>query len=325
MRRVAALVLCAATLVSACTTAGAKGAARSLPELADRTSRLARQFTHRVRIVGHELVITGFVEDSYRYRASVAVDGTPAYEEVVADDARYVRVLSPSLVAIGADPATLAAVHPAYAAALGGGWVVDPKGAAPEFRTGSKPPPVPLNPDLVLDSIQALDVVPRIVEHGTQEYNKDAVTYLPKNDKFATITVPGTRRYDVLPAAYDSNAVVVHMNEVRVHFQWTALWVTDDAFARLESRVELPDPANPTYREVYRQIGQAGSASLHSMLAAGASGRLLTDSYLLEPRAGSVAIPANAATEDLAPAFRAATQSFGALAQQVGPLTARPT
>jgi len=300
----------------------------TLVEIAEHTSRAARHFSQARLVGGQRVAIDGLAEDDYRYQATVSVNGAPAYAEVVADDARYVRVFDPALVAPDGRVDDLAAVDPAYAAALSGAWVVDPKGAPAEFRGTTKALAAPLNPDLVLSALRYLDGIRDLMPLGTTEYNVDAVNYLPKNDKFRAIRAPKAKRFDAAPAGFDpSRAAAITLASLQRFFRWSAIWTDKRGhLVRIESRTELPDPSDHEFSELYRQIGRAGSNSLQSMLALGAPGRLLTESFTVDvdPTA-RIEIPTGATEVSFGAAFAKAAPVFGPLLQRAGPLTGLPT
>ena len=315
-----------ALFASACSSGGAVKKA-SLPDLADRTNRVARHFNETSLIAGRRLAIDGIVEDDYRYQATVLVDGSPVYSEVVADDARYVRVFSPELVVPDGRASELGALDPAYEAALSGNWVVDPKGAPGDFRSTTKQVAVPLNPSLVLGAVRFLEGTRELTARGTTEYNTDAINYLPKNDKFIKVKVANAKRYDVLPAGYDANQVTVTLGDLQKFFLWAAVWVDkQDNIVRIDKRIELPSPTSRGFGEVYRQIGRAGSDSLQTMLKLGDAGRLLTDSLSVRPDASvHIEVPISATPVAFGPAFLKAVPAFGPALQRAGPLTGPPT
>lgn len=325
-RRLAALALALAVTAPGCVSAGAGDvSADDLDDLARATALEPRRFLDRSTMAGRELLVVGVVEDDHRYSATVSIDGTPVYDEIVVDDARYLRVLDPTELAPGGDVAALVAVDPALAQVATGAWVVDADGAPPEFVQGDRLPPVPLSPQLVLQRVRALDEWDALVPADPQEWNPDAVTYLPKDDKFDEHGSFGTR-FDVIPPAYDPNRIITTMGAIEEQFQYTSVWAGRGHITRVEQLLEFPDPDKDTYAELYRQITRAGSESLQHLVRTGVRlplRRVIEIEVPDDPPA--VTVPEVAEPVDLQPALAKLAQTFAAAVKVPGPLTGRPT
>jgi hypothetical protein len=298
--------------------------AGKLDDLALARSLSSREFSSTVDVGGDQVTISGVVEDDYRYAASVRVGGQLAYEEVVADDRRYVRVQDATALLPAAVLPSLSA-NRNVAAVLSGRWVVDPFGAPEEFTAGRTVTEVPLSPRLVLERVRYLENLPETLKGGFREYNTDAIYYLPKDDKFPAHEEDG-ERYDRLPAAYDTTATTVTVDDLRKFFEYVSVWATEDGLTRLERLLELPDLDDDRYEEVYGQIERAGSGRLRALLARGKRGRTLTETYLARPATTgrTVVEPTGATRVDLVAAvdaIRSAVQALQTPSPLYGPIT----
>jgi outer membrane lipoprotein-sorting protein len=79
---------------------GATDAEKRLQEALRNTEKLSNTFLYKETVhdtVGsRETDVRGLVEDDFRYKARVALDGKPVLDEVVSDDALAVRFLDPA-------------------------------------------------------------------------------------------------------------------------------------------------------------------------------------------------------------------------------------
>lgn len=288
MRR---LLLALALLVSTTGCLGGRDLGISADELAALAlarSSSVHQFRSTTVVGGQRLVVDGLVEDDYRYSASVTIDGRPAYDEVVADDRRYVRVRSAELL-LPADALSRLRMSTVAARVLGGGWVLDPFGAPEEFTSGRTLAEVPLSPRLVLDRVRLLEGLPETVKSGFRAYSKVAIYYLPQDDKFPEYKADGSR-FDKVPLAYDTTATTVTVEDLRRYFEYVSVWAKRDGLTRVERLLQLPDRRDRRYAQVYEQIGRAGSSRLQALVAAGADAGRLTESYLSSPAKAGAAV-----------------------------------
>jgi hypothetical protein len=284
-----------------------------LDELAGKSAMRVRAFDAKVTSGASEVTVNGVVEDDYRYTATVSVNGKPAWEEVVIDDARYLRVLDASPLFEPEAAVEVPTMHAAFPAILAGGWVVDANGAPAEFTPDATV--VPLAPDLVLSQVRVLDTVPRLVKLGYAEWNPDGASYLPKYDKFPAHKGDG-KRFDHLPGAYDANQVMNGLDSLRPYFEFASVWATEAGVTRIEQRLELPDPADKRYAELYDQLRRSGSRRLLALLQTGRAGRTLGSSYVIRAAGEQqhVAEPTGAVAVDLGGAITALRQRLAAFA-----------
>lgn len=317
------LLVATLMILTSCGRGSAKDVitADRLASVATSTSLKSRDFTWSLTMLGHTVSVKGSLQDDYRYQAKVFMDSRPVYEEVVVDDARYLHVSDPSVLM---DAATFAAVDPALSAATSG-WVVDPLGAPAEFSL-KRTERTPLDATYVLDRVRFLETLPVTLKQSFREYNTDAVTYLPKDDKFPAHKGDGTR-FDHFPGPYDPNAITVTFESLKPYFEYISVWGTLGSITRVEYLMELPDPSAAQYREAYRQIRRAGSRSLNAILASGSSGRKFTQSFTsrLNPDV-EIVPPQNATAVDLKAASAALTKALQANAPEAmfGPLVGLP-
>jgi hypothetical protein len=303
------LAVCLLLLSASCSegTAEVTVVAEDLPRIAERTATAARRFTWTLAVAGRKVEMKGVVEDDYRYQADVSVDGRPTYSEVVYDDARYLSVSDSSAIA----PGDLAAIHEGLAA-MTTGWVVDPMGAPPEFAGGGNQQPIPLASSFVLERVRHPEGLPPVLMAGFKEWNILAADYLPKNDKFPEHPDDGTK-FDSFPMAYDPNAVTVTFPQLRPFFEYVSVWAKPTHIDRVERLIELPDPREDLYKELYTQLGRAGSRALVTIIRS-PGGRRFVETYRFEPAPdAAVTPPESAQTLELAPALGALRTSLAAL------------
>jgi hypothetical protein len=97
MRLLAVLAVVAVLVSGACTKRDLDK--EKVVGFIDSTSPLSHRFVYRVESRGAgQLVVQGVVEDDFRYKLQLSLDGTPSVEQVASDDAVAVRFLDPGLV-----------------------------------------------------------------------------------------------------------------------------------------------------------------------------------------------------------------------------------
>jgi hypothetical protein len=147
---------------------------------------------------GREVSVRGLVEDDFRYKARLAVDGQDALDEIVADDALAVRFLDPSFIPRftakgGADAATLAALNAHY-------WVADPYGA-PSIGDAAVTDNL-IGVDPIVDALSVVDYVNDAIAQAqrVEKFNAERLDYRPLEDPFPR-PAPGSgvTRWDLVP------------------------------------------------------------------------------------------------------------------------------
>jgi len=257
IRRIGVVSLACALLGACAAGSGSTLKADDLEQVAEESSLLAREFETEVTGAGRTIRIAGLVQDAYRYAATISLDGRPLLQEVVIDDARYVRVLD-------------RAAFPRAPAPLLGGWLVDRAGAPPEFGTERSPlsllvfPPATqarmelLGGAPLFQEVTYFDDLPAVLHNGRDpsKWNPDAASYIPVDDRFQPHEEFG-ERFDALPDTFDPGSTFTSLASLSRFFQTSAVWVRDRAIARTETVFELPEPAQPRYRNVFDQVAQA--------------------------------------------------------------------
>jgi hypothetical protein len=173
--------------------------ARDLRTALGKTERQSRSFVYAEATADRRLAVEGIVEDDYRYKARVSIDGTPVVDEVGLDDALAVRFSEPSaldLFVASDKPAPTTTTDLLRARH----WVLDP-GGAPELvaataqrrRVGEDP---------VLDSITVLAYIEDVMSQSLRvsKFNAQALDYIAREDRFPKPNRrSGVVRYDIKP------------------------------------------------------------------------------------------------------------------------------
>ncbi len=146
---------------------------------------------------GRQVSVRGLVEDDFRFKARLSVDGQDAIDEVVADDALAVRFLEPSYIprftTSGGDPATLAALQARY-------WVADPYGA-PSLGDAAVADKV-IGVDPIVDALSVVEYTNDAISQaaGVQKFNAERLDYRPAEDPFPRPSAgSGVTRWDLIP------------------------------------------------------------------------------------------------------------------------------
>ena len=187
----------------------------------DATIPLARQFTYADADANKNLTVVGIVEDAFRYKARLSVNGTASWDEVVSDDAVADRFLDASLLPaivtkslaldgptqLASLAAQLAAAPPpvsaggsisAIDALRTGRWLLDPAGA-PSPVASAADEALPGN-DPIHDAVTVLDYVRAAVQEApfVKKYDAESLepVYKPTEDPFPK-PGPGVDRYDL--------------------------------------------------------------------------------------------------------------------------------
>ena len=141
IRRLLTLVLIAALAFPAAACRRQVNLKTQVKGFLDKTERLPRSFVYVAdeKSLKVKYRVTGQVEDSFRFRAQMDVDGKPTVEAIVDDDALAVRLIDTQMAA-GAT--SMPGGQVVSDAILAGQWIVDPSGAPSRAkrqtqRTGS--------------------------------------------------------------------------------------------------------------------------------------------------------------------------------------------
>ncbi|MGH9011791.1 MAG: hypothetical protein ACRDYF_18380, partial [Acidimicrobiia bacterium] len=103
MTRARTILMSGVLVVTALGLSGCKGATdaeKRVREALRNTEKVSNTFLYKETVYdvrgAHETDVRGLVEDDFRYKARVALDGKPVLDEVVSDDALAVRFLDPA-------------------------------------------------------------------------------------------------------------------------------------------------------------------------------------------------------------------------------------
>ncbi|MEY2417482.1 MAG: hypothetical protein QOG90_162 [Actinomycetota bacterium] len=147
---------------------------------------------------GSLVQVRGLVEDDFRYKARLTVDGLDALDEVVNDDALAVRFLDPSFVPkftsrSGGDAATRAFLAARY-------WVLDESGA-PSIGDAAVADKV-IGVDPIVDSLSVVDYTLDAISAAVtvEKFTPENIDYRPLEDPFPQPQQgSGVTRWDLVP------------------------------------------------------------------------------------------------------------------------------
>ncbi len=211
-RRVALILGLVALVTSGCAKNEYDGVA--VGELVDATAPNPFRFIYEVDQAGASYRVQGLIEDDLRYKLQLSIDGRPALEQVVVDDAVAIRFLAPGLVDTFIDEAYReeadlsmdiagASVLDALAAQR---WVVDPVGAPSLLLTareaGGRDEEGEVSDDPLFDARTVLAYVRNVSERQWwQRFDPESLepTYRSDEDPFlAPEDGSGVTRYDTI-------------------------------------------------------------------------------------------------------------------------------
>jgi hypothetical protein len=289
--RLLALVLVAGSLgLSAC--GPSSDAEKRVRAALKATESLSRSYLYTETFTDkagpRETTVRGFVEDDFRYKARVAVDGRPTLDESVSDDALAVRFLDPTRIGdflrrpkkqdkgasgLGsADGQTAARSESAATRPTAGPtaaellpthrWVLDPAGAPAVVGAASADRAAGSDP--VLDSLDVLAYVERAIGEADRivEFNEDSLEYKPREDPFEHPKKgSGVVRYDFEAPKLPKASQTANGNQVTPdvrHFRKLSVYVKGgrvvqvlekvDVAARLKDLAEIYDTRFPANR-----------------------------------------------------------------------------
>ena len=148
---------------------------------------------------GSVATVRGLMEDDFRFKARLSIDGEDALDEVVADDAFAVRFIDPEGVPFftgsGFDPKTRALLEAKY-------WVEDPTGAPPLGDAAVSDRLLGLDP--IVDSLSVIPYAQDAISQSAEveTFNEERLDYRPAEDPFPRPAKgSGVVRWDVKPTA----------------------------------------------------------------------------------------------------------------------------
>lgn len=184
-------------------------------DLVEATSPNPYRFIYEAEQGGERFRVQGMIEDDLRYKLQLSIDGRPALEQVVVDDAVAVRFLAPGLVDRFVDDAVVSEVDletdvegaDVLEALRAQRWVIDPVGAPSLLLTArdvaGSDEDVAVSDDPIFDARKVLDYL-RSIARGRQQfirydpesleptYRSDEDPFLPPEDD------SGVTRYDAV-------------------------------------------------------------------------------------------------------------------------------
>ena len=276
-RRVALTGLLLVTAIGLSGCKGATDAEKRLREALHNTEKLSNTFLYKETVYdkagAHETDVRGLVEDDFRYKARVALDGRRVLDEVVSDDAIAVRFLEPSSMGrflrkldsarqsgsgvggsdgvpagdgTGIQFGTVATPGgPAAADVLASRrWLLDPAGAPSAFfsaNTNQK-----LGDDPIADSRAVFAYVDRAINEAVRvtEWNPESLEYRRDEDPFETPKDgSGVTRYDLerpkLPKASQTGTGANQVTPDTRHFRKMSIYVKDERIIRVVEKIDV--------------------------------------------------------------------------------------
>lgn len=255
--------------------AGPTGIKTELRAYITATERLARQFSYVDTLAGTTIAVHGAIADDYRYRVAVSVDGKPAYEDVVSDDARAARIEDPRWISRLTVPG-----QGVPAALQQGSWVVDRAGASSFQAPGQADPE--LNALTVLSNLSS--AIDRAA--GIRAFNPNASTYDPAADPFPHPSTQQTR-YDVLPsplpARRQAGTAQPPTSLTMANFRRIAVYVQDGTVRAIRESVDIASVLTDPQQDLIGVLSDQGirvpqgsvAAQLRAIVAALNSPRAL--------------------------------------------------
>jgi hypothetical protein len=252
----------------------ATDAEKRLREALRNTEKLSNTFLYTETVYDkagkHETDVRGLVEDDFRYKARVAIDGKPVVDEVVSDDALAVRFLDPASMdrflrkptkakqsgsGVGGGSAQEPSAdgggssstpgEPAAAEVLATRrWVLDPAGAPSAFATANTDQTI--GDDPIADSRAVFAYVDRAINEAVRvvEWNPESLEYRKDEDPFETPKArSGVTRYDFqrpnLPKASQTGSGVNQVTPDTRHFRKMSVYVKDKRIIRIVEKIDV--------------------------------------------------------------------------------------
>ncbi|HUR78264.1 MAG TPA: hypothetical protein VMZ22_09980 [Acidimicrobiales bacterium] len=240
-----------------------------------RTQHLAHQFAYTVTTPESSQEVRGVVEDDFRFKARVSLDGALAYDEVVHDDTLAVRFADPTLVsdfirsgdaAAAFSPTDFAGVNVTEALEARR-WVIDRRGAPAVAAASAADAKLGLDP--VLDALTILDYVSRasgeafaVTRFDPEDLNP---TYRSSEDTFPKPqNGSGVERYDLAKRFLPPVAAFGGRGESAFpqthHFRRMAIYVKDGRIIDIREAVDLRGRTLDDFIKYFRAALKEGKA-----------------------------------------------------------------
>jgi hypothetical protein len=258
MRRIAAAVAVVLGVTSLAACQRERDEKLDVQAAIDRTARQAHRFVYLDTAGQMRTQVTGVVEDDYRYKAGMSINGVTIEEEIVSDDALAVRFLQPDALPkfLAIDPALLAgasdavptrSTRPTPEVAIAGlarqRWVLDPAGApqlaglADDKRVSGDDP--------IFDGLTALQYVRDAIGRGqfVKKYSRDAIdpVYRGKDDTFAKPSAGSDLiRYDLKPPKLPRTGDATNQETPETaHFRKLVVYVRDGYVVEVQEEIDV--------------------------------------------------------------------------------------
>jgi hypothetical protein len=265
-RRRITIVLVSLVLVAAGTACGKpdQTAARELRAAMNRTARLSREFVYTEGTSGESVDVRGVVDDDFRYKARVDINGAPSIEEVISDDAIASRFLAPDAVDrfLEPSPKVAAGVDPSKVLQnlRTGQWVLDDAGAPPLVRASSDRRN--LGADPVTDALTVFSYVEDAMQQmRVRKFSEFDLDYRPKEDPFPKPTkASGIIRYDFVrrpvprPTGAAGNQVVPGI----ASFRKMSVYVKDGVVLEVREDVDVASRLNDLSKNYNIDLSRPG-------------------------------------------------------------------
>ncbi|HVM54705.1 MAG TPA: hypothetical protein VM262_16075 [Acidimicrobiales bacterium] len=218
-----------------------------LRDALNRTERLARTFVYVEEAGGTTSEVVGLVEDDFRSKARLSIDGSPVFDQVQSDDVLAVRFVDPDLLPAMIEDRAAASdedgVDPVEAL-RSRRWVLDLTGAPPLSATDAIERS--LGDDQILDALDAFRYVRGAIGGARRviKFNPDSLDYKPSEDPFPH-PEDGVIRYDLerpsLPraSAFGGTNTAPPLPGI-IHLRKMSVYVEDGLVIRV---LEQIDPA----------------------------------------------------------------------------------
>ena len=205
-----------------------------------------------------EASVQGVIEDDFRFKARVAIDGSPTFEKVISDDALAMRFLDPGKLPDFIDREAVGTVETdtdipnvsVLDALRSQRWVLDQAGAPSVLAATNADRSLGVDP--VSDALTVFDYVLGAIDEAfsVQKYSKDALdpAYRTTEDPFPKPDEnSGVIRYDLrrpkLPAVGSVGASGRADVPATKHFRKLAVYVKDGRVIQIIERIELTGKA----------------------------------------------------------------------------------
>jgi hypothetical protein len=204
-----------------------------------RTAAVPRGFVYSTDEAGRKTVVRGQIDDDLRYKADLALDGTPVFEEVAVDDAAADRFLDERAMKLLLRPGMSVSGVPMET------WLIDAAGA-PSLLSSAGARRV-LGDDPVIDALTVFRHVDQVLTDGggAHRFNPDSLDYRPQEDPFPRPAKgSGLIRYDFerakLPRPEDAVGGGARAVPGPANFRRVSVYVRDGRVVQVLETMDIP-------------------------------------------------------------------------------------